>query len=110
MIHLKAIERQKELISKLISNGLRDYQLPLQLALEEEYTIELSLRSFINIIKMILLQSFIRKEAPPFKFNISQDALEHNAKLLESFNYDLNCIIEAHKNIIISPESKLREP
>ena len=54
MIHLKVIERQKELIGKLLPVSLRGYLLLLQLALSEEHTIESPPLGFIDLMKIIL--------------------------------------------------------
>ena len=110
VLHPQAIKRQKELIGKLTPKGLKDYLPPPQLAPDDECAIESPLQSFISIMKMILSQPPARKEAPPFKFDTTAAALEHNAKLLKSFDCDLNKIIEAHENNVISPGSEFKEP
>ena len=64
IIHLQAIERQKELIGKLSPVGLESYLPPVQSAPSDEYAIASPPRYFVQLIKITLDQPSVRKEAP----------------------------------------------
>ena len=109
VLHLKAIDRQKELIGKLTPKGLSGYLPPLQEAPIDEYAIEFPSPTFIELIKLILEQPPVRKDAPPFKFSTDPDALNHNAEILRKHDYSLHKIVQGCKNNVISPGSEFRE-
>jgi ADP-dependent phosphofructokinase/glucokinase len=47
---------------------------------------------------------------PPFIFNYSNEALQHNANILLKYNIDIDAAIQAHQNAIISYGSEFKHP
>ena len=110
VLHLKAIERQKDLIGKSTPLPLINCLPPPQEAPPEEYAIPSPPKSFVSIIQSILLSPLVRKEKPPFVFKTDKKSLDHNAMILKQYRYDLDEIIKNSKNNIISPGSEFRSP
>ena len=78
VMHLKAIERQRELIGKLTHEGFLRYLPLLQEALKEDHAIEVPPKLFVPKINTMHTQPAVRKEPPPFEFSSSKASLDHN--------------------------------
>ena len=110
VIHQEALRRNRNMLSKSPIVSLQDYILPPQEAPSEEYMVASPPRSFMSLVKAIIRAPTIRPEPPPFKFDTNEASLEFNRKVLETFDFDLEKLIPAFKNNVISPGSEFRDP
>lgn len=110
VMHLQAINRQREMLGESTPTELRDYIPPPQEAPEEEYAIPSPPRSFLSLIRSIIAFEPPRPSSPPFRYETNVDALVHNDELLASFDYDIDLLIDEYKDNTISPGSEFRDP
>lgn len=110
VIHLQAVDRHRDLLSKYTPESLREYILPPQEVPENEYAAQSPPRSFMSMIKLIIASLTLKPELLLFKFDISRELLEFNQKILENFDFDMEKLILSFKNNIISPGSEFHYP
>ena len=78
IMHLEAMKRHKDLLSKCITPELTDFLLLPQEVPQEEYAAPSLPRSFISMIKSIIASPTIRSEQSLFQFNTSKESLSFN--------------------------------
>lgn len=105
IIHKQAVKRHRRLLSEYVPEDLKDHIPPPQEAPPKEYAVTSPPSSFISMIKLIIGSLSVRPELPPFRFDTSEQSLEFNRKLLKNFDHDLEKLIPAYKNNVISPGS-----
>jgi len=110
VMYMEVVKRHCNLLSKCVHPDLKDYILPPQEVLPEEYAVPSPPSSFMSLIQSIITSPSIRPEPSPFKFDTSEESLAFNKKVLENFDFDMECLIPAFKNNIISPGSEFRDP
>ena len=82
MLHLKVIDRQRELIGELTPEGLLSYLESPQESQREEHAIESPQKSLMSITSMTLARPAVRKEPPHFEFSSEKASLNHNEEVL----------------------------